>query len=596
MIRFNIGGEYLDLPANFSLQFKKKNILFAFDSAECERSASFDIPATPKNDKIFNLSKWIATPGESMRRRFNAQMQDGLVVKDGYLYIDAYSGGKYKAIFITGELLGLKQIRDLGNINESPIFANYNDTVKALTGYSGGKTPAAAANTLWENVNYHHTELATHPSISVAKLLHSMGIYDRDNMIDALQLRWIPKKLNPIQEEYVNYAVSIKNKTDGGYVPVGAPAHNVSSITLEGISGEYFIEDAFISGGDRVMVGYIENGTTYQGYVTQRLTKYRTLIYFPGSTPRDCFIGYFDPQTSLSQRYLNLSDFHFLGNWSFDENGNETGTPLSGRDVSIPAGTYFCVIRKSWWVNNQGWKILTPTFDIPYTSMLFDEWGNNPPAVWRLKDNLPNCTAVDLLKICAAIAGGILTYENDQVVIEWITILDGAITDISGKVISTSDVNRKFADYAQINGIVYAYDDNQYDYEADAVFYYIDNDNLDAQKVILEMKAGNGTVYETKPNGARLLNVRGEQSVDILGCWDTRENIYLCQTALSKFDDLQNLCDASTSVTVKARLSLLEYEQIQPRTRIYYDGVLYVWTEAQYGKDVVTLKLSKISA
>jgi hypothetical protein len=110
------------------------------------------------------------------------------------------------------------------------------------------------------------------------------------------------------------------------------------------------------------------------------------------------------------------------------------------------------------------------------------------------------------------------------------------------------------------------------------------------------MKAGNGTVYETKPNGARLLNVRGEQSVDILGYWDTREGIYLCQTSLTKFDDIQSLCDASTSVTINARLSLLEYEQLQPRTRIYYEGVLYVWTEAQYSKDVVTLKLSKISA
>lgn len=596
MIRFSISGEYLDLPADFSLQFKKSNVLFAFDNMECERSTSFDIPATPQNDRIFKLAKWIQAPGTGMRRRFNAQMQDGLVVKDGYLYIDAYSGGKYKAIFITGELLGLKQIRDLGNINESPIFANYKDTVEALTGYSGGVTPASAANTLWENVNYHHTELEMHPSISVAKLLHSMGIYDRDNIIDALQLRWIPQRLNPIQDDYVNYSVSIKNKTDGGYVPTGTQANNVSSITLEGISGEYFIEDAFISGGTRVMVGYTENGTTYQGYVTELLTKYRTLIYFPDSTPNDCFIGYFDPQTSSLQRYLNLSDFHFLGSWSFDENGNETGTPLAGRDISIPAGAYFCVIRKSWWVNNQGWKILTPTFDILYTDMLFDEWENTPPAVWRLKDNLPNCTAVDLLKICAAIAGGILTYENDQVVIESGTILDGGITDISGKVISTSDVNRKFSNYAQKNGIEYVHDENQYEYEEDAVFYYVDNDNLDAYKVLLEMKAGNGMVYETKPNGARLLNVRGEQSVDILGCWDTRENTYLCQTALSKFDDLQNLCDASTSVTVKVRLSLLEYEQIQPRTRIYYEGALYVWTDAQYSKDVATLKLSKISA
>ena len=118
MIRFNIGGEYLDLPADFSLQFKKSNVLFAFDNMECERSTSFDIPATPQNDRIFKLAKWVQTDGVGMRRKYEAQMQDGMVTQDGYLHIDMYNAGKYKAVFVTGELLGLKKIRDAGKIKD----------------------------------------------------------------------------------------------------------------------------------------------------------------------------------------------------------------------------------------------------------------------------------------------------------------------------------------------------------------------------------------------------------------------------------------------------------------------------------------------
>ena len=100
MIRFEVDGYYLELSAGFSLQFQKKNILFAFDAIECERSLSFNIPATPTNNNIFKLAKWEAAYGIGMRRRYSAQMQASGVAKDGYLYVSEYDHDKqtYKAI------------------------------------------------------------------------------------------------------------------------------------------------------------------------------------------------------------------------------------------------------------------------------------------------------------------------------------------------------------------------------------------------------------------------------------------------------------------------------------------------------------------
>ena len=56
----------------------------------------------------------------------------------------------------------------------------------------------------------------------------------------------------------------------------------------------------------------------------------------------------------------------------------------------------------------------------------------------------------------------------------------------------------------------------------------------------------------------------------------------MARASLPLNENLQSLCDASTAVTLQVSMSLLEYESIQAKTAIYYDGVKYVWTEAQY--------------
>lgn len=599
MIRFSISGEYLDLPADFSLQFKKSNVLFAFDNMECERSTSFDIPATPQNDRIFQLAKWIAAPGTGMRRRFDAQMQNGIVVKNGYLYVDAYADGKYKAIFVTGELLGLKRLRDIGSINESGLFDDYSDSVYRG---AGSQMPASEAyDLIWANVSYEHSaDTDIFPSIGVSKMLRNMGINDSGGVIDGLKLRLIVTKPQPIQEDTAQYGVNIINSHTGGYTPVGSsgsPIYNVSVPNFEAFDDEEtFPNNALFDQSTRVLVKYTNGGVEYHGYVVLNKAKYDTSIFFGSGTPDDYFIGYFSPQTDMNQHYSLLSDFIFIGGWSFDENGAETGTPLKNRWVDIPADGYFIVIRKSWW-NQNGWQIQTPDFTLLESVMNFSGWENSDdaPAVWRLKDNLPNCTAVDILKAIAAMTGTILNYTEDNGIVFEPLILNGEQIEIDDKIIKVSTMERKFADYAQNNYIKFADDSAQYDNEKKIINYPIDNDNIEAYKILLTLPAGSGGIY-SENSQYQVLYLRGGESVNILAVYDSREPIYLCRPVLQKNNDIQSLCDASTSVQMQVRMTLLEFEQLKPKTRIYYDGVLYVWTEAQYSKDVVTLKLSKINA
>ena len=108
----------LDLYENTNLQFKHTNPLFAFDKLECERTTQFKLPTTPANDRAFALARVPAYAGAGMRRKFAAQLQEGTIMKDGYLCVSEYDGKDYTAIFVTGELLSLQAVKNAGKISE----------------------------------------------------------------------------------------------------------------------------------------------------------------------------------------------------------------------------------------------------------------------------------------------------------------------------------------------------------------------------------------------------------------------------------------------------------------------------------------------
>lgn len=118
MMQLLCNGVYLDLYDNFSLQITHTNPLFAFDKMECERTTQFKLPSTPKNDRVFGLSRIPAYSGVGMMNKYAAQLQAGVVVKDGFLYVKECTDGDYQAVYVFGDLLGLKAIKDAGKIGD----------------------------------------------------------------------------------------------------------------------------------------------------------------------------------------------------------------------------------------------------------------------------------------------------------------------------------------------------------------------------------------------------------------------------------------------------------------------------------------------
>ena len=109
-------GFYLDLPQDFGLSLTTKNILFAFDDAEVSRSVSFNLPATPNNNKIMYCANDPARGGGQARITLDCQLQYSAGVANGRLHVTGCDKSSYKCILTFGELLPLKRLREAGKL------------------------------------------------------------------------------------------------------------------------------------------------------------------------------------------------------------------------------------------------------------------------------------------------------------------------------------------------------------------------------------------------------------------------------------------------------------------------------------------------
>lgn len=579
MIRFNVGGLYLETPENLSLTFKKTNILFAFDKIECERSTSFDIPATPQNDRIFEISKWLQTDGAGMRRRYAAQMQDAMLTKDGYLYVDAYANGKYKAVFITGELLGLKAIKNAGKIADIINPSEY-------TTFGTVSSPQNVRTSVYATPDYKNGETPL-PSARLYTII--------DRAMAQLGVSW----LAPASPQYVRIipdeAKGVKETTSEFTGTAYGTTTTTRSLWYSGYVTEFgnllTVRSAYV----RRTLTYAtpSQNVTYFGIMQQFEVLQNMSITFPDNWDDNLFIGYFvNGDSNL------IGEFSFYGNRSFDEYGDITGDSLRGRTVELNRGDFFTIIDKSFYVNEQtsgggqmtGWvsNLVSCEFTVEGGEM-------TAQSRIRLKDNLPDVTVTELLKIYAALSGTQLYYTDAQgVTFDTLDFDTWSVLELTD-VVDIKEIRRTFADYAQRNIVQFKETSVVPEYMRLRVEYIINNNNIGAERVLQEIPFSEGASAGAQGIGQIIylpIGTAGLANADVPTY--VQGGVYMIRPQLLKNAGVQSLCDASTSAQMRVRMTLLEFEQISPKTLLYYNGVRYVWTDAQWSKGTATLKLSKI--
>ena len=602
-MRLLCNGVALDLEAGATMSFKKTNPLFAFDELTCERTQAFSLPATPTNDRVLELAKIPAYYGAGMRRRFDAELQDGTVVKRGYLYVDKYESGKYSAVFVTGELVGLQDIKNLGklaDIIQCQEFVTYGRTFAEIE-----KLPQHA-NETWGIVAYVKNG-ALSPSSRV------MDIVDRVVSATGIQVAYprtfggglrvivgAPKGLQPTDGQISRNWVRdfVEQSTVTIYPVVNTTIIDSTQTDLSALFGT---DDTQII---QYITGHSSNGQlfryTYKGRVQHIVAKQALTFTFASNWPSNLYVGRFVTDTS------EISAFEFLGGRSFTKatGGRVTryGDELKGRDIKLERGEKITIIDESDFYNDQqsgtpqnpwtiGWKFHR-TSKRGGANMQGGDIDSGD--VVRMQDNLPDVTFVELLKVVAAATGFLLNYtDEDGITFDNLNLNTWPIIDVTNNVTKIGELSRKFGDYVRNNIVEYNSDASVPEVMRLRAIYQIDNDNLDDVTVLqtLPFSEGKTTTYD----GMAVLSVADENQADVLG--DTRTTTKAMVNVIpNKNANLQALCDASTSLTVSVRMTLAEYEALGSKVRLLYAGTLYVWTEAQYSKGVVTLKLSKIPA
>ncbi len=119
MIRIEIEGKFVELSADIKLSFQWTNSLLKFGDVEISRTQTFEIPRTPKNERIFEFSGIVYISGSFIRVTHAATIYYSGGQISGNLYCSKVTGTSYECIFVYGNLLGLQKLKDDGkNIQE----------------------------------------------------------------------------------------------------------------------------------------------------------------------------------------------------------------------------------------------------------------------------------------------------------------------------------------------------------------------------------------------------------------------------------------------------------------------------------------------
>ncbi len=494
MIQFKIiSGDFLELPDDFDLQFQFNNTAFAFDSMNLSRSAEFEIPRTPKNDLIFSFGHDFAKSGDLIRRKIESELYYSGGKISGLLYVQGYTDN-YNAVFVYGELVELKKLKDAGNVSGylnlmENILVIQNNLITSY--YIDGNLPSNFAFYNYENniSNPLGLKMALMPTVKLKYLL--------DEAIEKNGLNIDYTGLDGIDS--IGLILST-NKQHGGGTPLRVAG--IPNSTLD-----------FVGGGTTFLTRTTKNFVVYP---------YALIRVFWHTVQCKVFVCNFDltikitniptPNNSLLERALIVTG-----------NGNttlKTQSPfwlVAGDTFSFKKGDYFSFTNPWDYVQMLASEDFVKYVDVEFNVYLGAEDDVDYNEYYYLTDNLPDVTATDLLKTVSNLFKSGINYDFSTKTISFFDYnFDKSLAiNINELVIDIKSVNRKFIDYAQKNKVNFKSESY-----VKAPFYFdykIYNDNLDLDK----------TIYTIPFNDAN----RSENYSVLVEDWEIQDNNIYKNTA-----------------------------------------------------------------
>lgn len=603
MMQLVCNGVALDLYESTGLQFTQENPLFAFDNLKCERTTQFKIPATAKNDRVFDLARVPTYSGMGMRRKFAAQLQAGAIVKNGFLYITSWTGKEYDAVFVTGEMIGLQAIKDAGKVSE---IMEFTETIATPYTPRSSSDPSFSTDLFAVFMYNGESGLSILPSINLGVLIDRLCAHlNVTCTLPALayDMRIVVPELVPPAENKKAHIHSIRTGGD--------PKNTIYPDELQRLVTEELVVQS------RITTAYRNGHNNPAGEIIQTDTN-------------DIGVRFFVPENSIAIKFPdNFSDdyflmgittdglTYFLGDYSFIKTINRIGDaqvviigePLAGRTVEIEAGQRFLLattgdmtaraVNTYIQVDDEPVAVTATTIGWQFINGLNYDFTvevstneDNPINVYRLQDNLPEYTLTDILKYIAAELGFQLNYTDaDGVFFDELNFDEWNIKEVA-KIIERGEVTRTFMNYGQNNLVKYANDEAFLLSEQTPALYTIDNESLQKDFELITLGWTNGG-FNARNAGIVAYDRNGRKEF-----MEIRKNAggYLdgLRAYITKNNNLQDLCVASTQIIVTAWMMAAEYDAITANTLIQLDGTLYVWTARQWQNNVAKFTLAKI--
>ena len=618
MVSFSVNGQALDMPAGLNLQFQRKNILFAFDSIQVERTTNFSIPATPKNMRIFGFANSHLTSGADMRVKIPATLTYGVLTKTGILHISKYNfkNKTFECVFLTGELEKLKRVKDAGNLSEY----YYPQSVAQISGSSTGLDSLWGIVTYIQNYPFGGEDYQTFPSYNIKKVidgaLSSLGVQSRIGDF-ANDLRVVPSEMK--RGTLVKFESSPSVGTKKNTLRFSDTIGTFFSTVGEDVACNNVVCVVHDYGGGlpkawrfvRDELAFNIDGFSFAHDVT---------LTFPDTFPSNIAIV-----RIISGGGVQPLDFveGFLGDYRYvfdpytgDWSAKDGLYSLAGLSVNIPANTPVGFLRmdgnfqtKSPAGFDYGYEdiaLAMPTYadGMPAFSGEFEMRYTDEKMV-SLYDNLEERKITDILKDVAAI-GGVLIDVRDGVVVldnDFSNVLTKAADIELRDIISISTLTRSFSDYAQRNTINFKQSNNVKDIDRVSLEYIINNKNIQGEKELIQTGwSEGGSELPTDEDMKRLIavypNTVDNINADVPMIASVDEfyaaDFHMTRAGIKRNPLVERLVEKSTSISVTVRMKMFDFDRIASDTVFWFDGSRWVWTDAKWSKDTATLELAQL--
>jgi hypothetical protein len=598
MIQFRVNDTYLDLPTGFNLSLKYTNSCFAFDKMELNRSQEFSIPATQKNNKLFQFANNPSNNGDFIRRVYVAELYyDGGGVIRGELRIIKFdSGSGYNAIFTWGELTNLQKLREKGSIKD-----NWGDDT---------------------------TSLQVDDALIISAYLATFPI-----LFQTYPFRFIRYQngaQNPLQTAMnLSPTLSLKFLLDGTASRLGV------NIDYGTFTDQCKAVGIILSGNKRdnekklfSISGNAKNGYTLTGDYSDYFESAGELAYKWQNSSSEKFVLFWKKQkvkVFVAKKDIVIKKANYVGgnlvtivgdnelDWLYPKSDDLNAMAKMGSiDLEIPRGKKFTFISMSdwgiynnfindWWVNDFDTNINVSDIQIQFKNENDVEVDTDYP----LYQNLPDVTIIDILKTYANLLHCGIDYNVETNTISFFdfNFNKANAKKLEGKVVSLKSIDRKFSDYAQVNEV--AYKSEEYVVSKSKIVYRIDNQTLPTTKTLYTIPFSDGDIDS---NGNVLVKdfdlsinppkKTAKQATICLASPTDGQNYLKHISKLGEYFVLPNTLDSIVMSSTTVILSIIcqpkYFLSIKNTDTFEYRSVYYCCLSATYSNGIAELTLVKI--